>query len=244
MSFNIKIENPCQENWDRMHSNIDGKFCGSCQKNVIDFTSKTSREIAQIINDKQGNICGRFTSNQLNQEYSVGLAPRAEINRYKSIAASFLVMLGIESAQGQEVPTKSHVEMIEKTQTSTMIGDTILAEQNSNDRTYVIEGEMIDAKTKQPIPFQKIYNKEKTFGALSDFDGRFLLQIPSKLMSDSIQIVVGSHEFIEQQMTIYKSDFDRESRLRLNFQLTQIEGIEMIGIIVVEPTKKTRKRRK
>ena len=38
MENNIRIENPCHENWNLMSRNQKGRFCDSCNKTVIDFS--------------------------------------------------------------------------------------------------------------------------------------------------------------------------------------------------------------
>ena len=66
--YSIQIPKPCHENWDEMSPNAQGKFCGSCQKNVIDFTNKSAVEIQNYLweHKKQG-ICGRFEQTQLSR---------------------------------------------------------------------------------------------------------------------------------------------------------------------------------
>lgn len=65
--YKILIPEPCNENWDGMTPNAQGKFCGSCQKNVVDFTSKSAVEIQTYFTENTGKlICGRFEKTQLN----------------------------------------------------------------------------------------------------------------------------------------------------------------------------------
>ena len=43
-----------------------GRFCQSCQKSVIDFSSKSDEEIKEFLKDKQGQkLCGRFYKHQV-----------------------------------------------------------------------------------------------------------------------------------------------------------------------------------
>lgn len=244
-SFKLKIESPCQENWGIMHANEGGKFCDSCQKNVVDFTTKSPREIARIISEAQGKTCGRFTSTQLGQVYSVLPPQRNEAHWYNAVAASFLVMLGVKTTHAQDVPLKTQIQIIEKNEPS-LIGDTILVEQKVEERIFKIEGQMVDAETGGPIPFQKISDITRRFGAFSDVDGKFVMNINASLLSDSLQIIVGSHEYMEQHLTLYKSDFDHEGKIQLNFKLTPIEVMIIEGIIIKEPKKikKSNARRK
>ena len=60
----ITIPKPCHEDWNKMTSNDNGRFCGSCSKNVIDFTNMLPDEI-QLYFQQHNNICGRFKNSQL-----------------------------------------------------------------------------------------------------------------------------------------------------------------------------------
>jgi hypothetical protein len=63
----ISINEPCHENWDKMTPNDKGAFCLSCQKNVIDFSCKTIKEIKSFFQKKSDSeiVCGRFDETQL-----------------------------------------------------------------------------------------------------------------------------------------------------------------------------------
>jgi hypothetical protein len=63
----ISINEPCHENWDKMTPNDKGAFCLSCQKNVVDFSCKTIKEIKDFFQKKSDTsiVCGRFDEGQL-----------------------------------------------------------------------------------------------------------------------------------------------------------------------------------
>ena len=62
----LNIPNPCHENWDQMTPVDKGRFCGSCQKQVVDFTTMSDEQLIlffkkQILSSsKDGSVCGRF----------------------------------------------------------------------------------------------------------------------------------------------------------------------------------------
>ena len=41
----LDIPNPCTEKWEGMKPVEEGAFCSVCNKNVVDFSEKTSTEI-------------------------------------------------------------------------------------------------------------------------------------------------------------------------------------------------------
>ncbi len=66
--MNIRIENPCHEDWNKMIPESTGAFCKSCAKSVIDFSNKTKNEIKTFFENNVGEkICGRFTEDQLSE---------------------------------------------------------------------------------------------------------------------------------------------------------------------------------
>ncbi|WP_316635458.1 hypothetical protein [uncultured Flavobacterium sp.] len=62
----ITIPEPCHENWDKMTPKDNGRFCLSCSKTVIDFTTMLPEEVQHFfIQNQNKNICGRFKKSQL-----------------------------------------------------------------------------------------------------------------------------------------------------------------------------------
>jgi hypothetical protein len=63
----IQIPEPCHENWGAMTPNEQGRFCGSCQKTVVDFTNFSAEDIQKYFTKHYGQkVCGRFKQQQLN----------------------------------------------------------------------------------------------------------------------------------------------------------------------------------
>ena len=94
MSDKTKIENinllfACDKDWYSMTPYLDGRNCFSCGKKIIDFTDCSNEEFRKIYSSSRGNICGRFTSAQINS------APSAKQNYFMRIAAIILFFFGI-----------------------------------------------------------------------------------------------------------------------------------------------------
>jgi len=63
----VEITTPCHEDWNSFTPTEKGGFCGSCQKDVIDFTNKSNDEIySLLIQNRSKKMCGRFGRTQLN----------------------------------------------------------------------------------------------------------------------------------------------------------------------------------
>ncbi len=73
MENKISIPKPCNENWNSMSPNKNGRFCNSCDKTVVDFTKMNTIEIQKYLIENSGkeSICGHFKSNQVKSEESI-----------------------------------------------------------------------------------------------------------------------------------------------------------------------------
>ncbi len=73
----LSIAEPCHENWDGMTPVDKGKFCGSCQKQVVDFSDMSDRQVAEFFKKPStGSVCGRFMTDQLDRPMEI---PRKRI---------------------------------------------------------------------------------------------------------------------------------------------------------------------
>ena len=63
----LSVADPCHERWEKMTSTEQGRFCGSCQKTVTDFSMMSDKEIFNHLSQRDANVCGRFTNDQLNR---------------------------------------------------------------------------------------------------------------------------------------------------------------------------------
>ncbi|MCS3795743.1 hypothetical protein [Niastella sp. OAS944] len=65
----IKVPKPCHENWHNMTPKEQGRFCGSCEKVVIDFSKMSDNEMLDYFTKTAGqSTCGRFANDQLNRK--------------------------------------------------------------------------------------------------------------------------------------------------------------------------------
>ena len=96
----ITIPTPCHEKWDEMTPTDKGRFCAACQKNVIDFTKASDREIVQLINVNK-NLCGHFSPSQLDRDLII---PKEKNTAWTAIAAGIIsfITLGSHKATAQE----------------------------------------------------------------------------------------------------------------------------------------------
>jgi hypothetical protein len=98
MENKISIPKPCNENWNSMSPDKNGRFCNSCNKTVIDFTKMKNPEIQKFFTENSGNerICGHFKLNQIESEESIKYDKlRSRFNRIKIKPIKKLALLSL-----------------------------------------------------------------------------------------------------------------------------------------------------
>ena len=90
-SIQLKIADPCHEDWNKMSQQQQGRFCGSCQKTVIDFTTWSDKDLFHFFTNYRGGVCGRFFSTQLRKEIYIPPQPTSRLYRL-AIACGLTLM--------------------------------------------------------------------------------------------------------------------------------------------------------
>ncbi|MCD0468334.1 hypothetical protein [Flavobacterium sp. JAS] len=116
----ITIPEPCYESWDKMTPKDNGRFCMSCSKTVIDFTTKLPDEIQQFFAQNQNTgICGRFKNEQLDSVI-IQIPSHivyAQTNYYKMFLLALFLAMGttLFSCQNKE-GKKQKIDKVEVVQ--------------------------------------------------------------------------------------------------------------------------------
>lgn len=94
---NAQLSFTCNQDWNMMKSEGDGRFCNTCQKKVYDMTNKNVAYFIQIMQENNDMVCGRFTNDQL-------VTPSEPLHKsyWKRWALAAIVFLGIGTV-GQKV---------------------------------------------------------------------------------------------------------------------------------------------
>lgn len=100
---NLRIASPCDASWAEMEGNEQRRHCGQCDKNVYNLTELEPDEIVQLIEETEGQFCGRMYQRTdgtvLTEDCPVGLARvlrRAKRRTYQ--AAAFALTLAASAA--------------------------------------------------------------------------------------------------------------------------------------------------
>lgn len=168
--LNLQIPQSCHEDWNKMLPHQKGKFCLSCQKQVIDFTAMSDSEVVSYFRNYKGSTCGRFTSGQLGRDLLIPNKPIPWIRYFFQITLPAFLLSFKAAAQSkyrvldtiQTISTKGQTKPI-------IIGDTII------NNTRIIEGVVRDGSD-HPIPYATIMIKGTNLGTAADAAGKFILK--------------------------------------------------------------------
>ncbi|MCR4031659.1 MULTISPECIES: hypothetical protein [Flavobacterium] len=171
--YKITIPEPCQENWDQMAPKDNGRFCLSCTKTVIDFTSMLPEEIQHyFIQNQNQKICGRFKKSQLDR-ITIQIPNRvlySQTNYHKMFLLALFVAMGttLFSCADKEGNKKKidQIEIVNNTtqnqdeDVSSCYGHQIESKKQKrvkeNPNNFVI-GKLIMPK-EEPFRYSTIYN--------------------------------------------------------------------------------------
>ena len=175
-SLQLTIPEPCHEKWNEMTPQQQGRFCGSCQKVVVDFTAMTDQQVLDHFSNYQGNTCGRFTSSQLNRTIAEPTplhSPKWQRLAWAAMVSSIMVSA---KAQGLVVvkDTAAIVKTPEKCNDDIRIGG-IRTTQPSI--LYIVSGVVTD-ENGQPLSGATVQVPNTRKGTLTKENGRYNLSIP------------------------------------------------------------------
>lgn len=84
----------CPEKWENMKLGMVSRYCGSCKKDVQDFTRLSRAEILEYLwENRNREVCGRMYKSQLDFHHSeILITIHAYINKHKSSNLSFYLL--------------------------------------------------------------------------------------------------------------------------------------------------------
>lgn len=174
-SLQLNIAEPCHENWQNMTPQEQGRFCGSCQKTVVDFTMMSDQEVLSYFLKADHNVCGRFANDQLNKELKVTETKKRFSWAYvwNILVATFLVA----KADAQVAPKpKTPVETVDHL--PKIVGKVAYVRPVA--APAVITGNVFDETNNQPVSRANISIKGTGGGCMADATGKFKLKVENK----------------------------------------------------------------
>ncbi|RYD79021.1 MAG: hypothetical protein EOP55_05770 [Sphingobacteriales bacterium] len=211
----VKISEPCSQNWEEMENNDENKFCLSCNKSVIDFTGYTNAEILNILANSSAETCGRLTQTQLDQlNYYVTVIP-ANKNWMKylgvlAIGASVFIQDAKASAPKPPTEISPGINKLNRS-------EPVVVEK--------IYGYIFDADRKALAGIRVVLTGTKYF-ALTDKNGKYEIAFKKGFDIKKTTLVVESVRYAASKQINYS--IEKQSDLVLNKMEPMIVGKIMV----------------
>ena len=241
--FQLSIPTPCHENWDNMTPVEKGRFCGSCQKQVVDFSKMSDREVAMFFKKPStGSVCGRFMQDQLDRDIEIPKKRIPWVKYFFQFALPAFLVSAKATAQGKVTKINTTVKKEVCTRTMGMIvtpykpikgpsiGDTLLS-NNKKDffQGRIIKGRVIDEEN-DPVPFASVVIKGTNNGTKTDGDGFFEIKPPKELNNVTIVAYAAGFETSEIQINFQNDTKDTSAIITIEFKVelkTYVTGMPL-----------------
>jgi hypothetical protein len=209
-TMKVNLPEPCHEDWNKMDSQEKGRFCGSCQKLVIDFSVMSDTEIVNYFKEYKGqNTCGHFKKTQVNRHLDRKLkeqeTPRRKFFLKELAAACFAFFLASTDAkaQGESYFSEKEIEQ---------------SKDNQDKKIEIaINGKIVNGN--ENIANAIISIKGTNNKTVSLENGLFSIYIPNEIAQnqDFVILVVEHQDFRQKEVEVATSptnqfieiDFDR-----------------------------------
>ena len=227
-SIQLSISKPCDQNFKDFKSTKSGGFCASCQKEVIDFSKLSDREISTFFAEQNKGTCGRFRPDQL-KSYAIPTIPELKSNAWLRTAfgISLVGLMGTHPLKAQSNEQSQATPTINLENKAFMEETEQFVEVPLNDT--LTKGQVLDAETGEAIPFANVFLRSKGIGTSTDFDGKFTF--PKQLEEGDTLIV----QFIGYSNKIIKIDKQILESRTLSVRMRESEIVFMGEVQVNTP---------
>lgn len=185
-----------------------GRFCGSCQKTVVDFSGMTDRQILEVWKENRFAMpCGRYLPSQLNRPIAAPPAPGFIAQLLKRAAALLLLI---------ETPAAVHAQQKPATHTVTVPQE---KDMKWPDGMSDVTGQLLAPVTNKPVAGQQLYIADIGATVITDSSGRFSFRISDTV--GKVKIKTGAQGTLgaEQEVKIETSP-DGQRTVTMNMATT------------------------
>lgn len=188
----ISIDNPCNQDFQDFIQTSKGGFCANCQKEVIDFTKFSKKDILNYFKSSTNRVCGKFRPEQLG---TISKPSSVKKGSTSLIAATFalLAMIGNQTAKAAH-PSTSPIHVTNENKTNQRTNSSVEAD------TVTISGRVIDENDNSGLPGAAIVIKGSKLGTHTDLDGNFNLSIRNR--GQTITLVVSFIGYEQRELTV------------------------------------------
>jgi hypothetical protein len=217
----IEIPEPCNEKWSEMEPTANGRACARCERELIDFTTFSDRQLADYVSKHNGKLCGHFSSRQLNNNLlpvspiAIGAASYTGLSL--PALAPLAVTLTANPVQAQVTPPPTET----------------VSQKNpikSPPEEHIVNGMVTDVETGEPVTGAHVIlqlNGVMVMGMATDIDGYFTFRVQPGTTYDTLLVrMTGMYE--ETRVALDPDLTIRGMRIRMQPFPVEIEGMVIL----------------
>lgn len=211
--MNYWIDKPCQEKWENMIPQKEGRHCKSCQKVVNDFTNMSNEEIIDFLT-KNTNTCGRFYTHQIKKPITKNTFS------YKWLLASFLSI---------STPLITSAEKTTSIEQSQIIHET--SKKHTTPKIIEIKG-MVTDSLNNPMEGVKVEVYGTNAKTTTNAKGEYVLMVEKSYKKHTLSFYI---EIILEEHLPFVGDYylkEEEIRLRKDLEYNVVFTTEYLREIV------------
>jgi hypothetical protein len=217
----LTIADPCHEDWDKMTKSEKGKFCGSCQKQVIDFTGMTDTQLATFFKKKATEtVCGRFYNDQLDRGLPVPRKRIPWVKYFFQITLPLFLASGKLKAQGMVKVKTTEKQSCSSNQILGGISRQVTWDEDLMvDQGALIRGIIINQEGK-PVPYATIDRGIR--GIAADSTGAFSLIVASN--PKGIKLKVSSVGYESREVVLTNKEINSSEPVKITLTPNNLMG--------------------
>lgn len=104
------VLNPCSNRWRDLEPRVNGRYCGECDKVVLDFTRLTRKQATQLVRNATERVCARIVVDEHGEPLH-RIEPKRTANAAAALAAGSLLAAACSTTtanqQSTQAPTQS-----------------------------------------------------------------------------------------------------------------------------------------
>lgn len=208
--FYLNINSPCAEDFNSFTPTKNGGFCSSCTKNVVDFTKLSPEEINIYFENKNNkNVCGRFTSKQLNTVYETKFKRKNIWGYISGIGMACMAFFNSSNLQAQEIKNQNKAD-----------DNNINTEEQLTQEYFTVKGIVSDDLG--PLAGANVVVEGTDISTSTDFDGNF--EFTKKIKKGSI-LLISYVGYKSKKITI--NNENQNSQIEINLKMGPLDFIVM-----------------
>lgn len=216
------IEDPCHEDWNQMKPEEKGRFCESCNKTVVDFSSMSDFSIVNYLEAKKNEaVCGRFRPDQMEKTYVLTRPHHSFSFDLKAVA------LGLALSTFSAVHTDAQVTPVDTTQTiyqEPLDGMVSVIEYYDHaDETFTSGKILVDGKGYKMVTILLLDDDGKEIAKVTPYeDGKFKILL--NWIKNPASLVISGEGLITATIFLHEKKSIRDMKIPLYREEIMLKG--------------------